>query len=64
MIFIKYLKPNYFNIQDIIVQLFQFPKTFNYEIDINDYRDFPENYLRNLYKYVYSIKVYRDRKIF
>lgn len=54
----QYLEPICFNIQVNIVpwkeaedQLLPFSKTIYYKIDVNNYTDFLENYLRNTDKY-------------
>uniref|UniRef100_A0A8C6XY64 Uncharacterized protein n=1 Tax=Naja naja TaxID=35670 RepID=A0A8C6XY64_NAJNA len=66
---LNYLEPDYWNMEEVVVpwrtaeeQLVAFGEIFNYEININDYRDFIENVLKDSEKYTIpcSIKQARD----
>ncbi|XP_026555953.1 E3 SUMO-protein ligase KIAA1586-like isoform X2 [Pseudonaja textilis] len=67
---LKYLNPDYWNIEEVDVpwrpaedKLFVFNDIFNYKIDMNDYRDFLENVLKNSQKYKIPESVQRAKNI-
>uniref|UniRef100_A0A2D4LSF5 KRAB domain-containing protein n=1 Tax=Micrurus spixii TaxID=129469 RepID=A0A2D4LSF5_9SAUR len=68
--FFKFLEPDYWNIEEIGVpwtageeELLIFNDIFNYQIDINDYRDFVENVLENSQKYAIPQSIQRAKNI-
>uniref|UniRef100_A0A8C6V7V3 E3 SUMO-protein ligase KIAA1586-like n=1 Tax=Naja naja TaxID=35670 RepID=A0A8C6V7V3_NAJNA len=67
---LKYLDPDYWNIEEVDVpwraaedKLLVFNDIFNYKIDMNDYRDFLENVLKNSQKYKIPESVQRAKNI-
>ncbi|XP_075053943.1 E3 SUMO-protein ligase KIAA1586-like [Mixophyes fleayi] len=68
--FLKFLEPDYWNIEEVIVpwkaaeeQLHVFNTFFNYQIEINEYRDFVENVLESNENYSIPESVQRARNI-
>ncbi|XP_058032475.1 E3 SUMO-protein ligase KIAA1586-like isoform X3 [Ahaetulla prasina] len=68
--FLKFLEPDYWNIEEVDVpwqaaeeQLHVFNDIFNDQIDINDYRDFVENVLKNSRNYDTPDSVQRAKNI-
>ncbi|XP_013916028.1 PREDICTED: uncharacterized protein KIAA1586-like [Thamnophis sirtalis] len=68
--FLKFLEPESWNIEEVAVpwkageeQLLEFNDIFNYQIDINDYRDFVENVLENSQNYAIPKSVQRAKNI-
>ncbi|XP_063805906.1 E3 SUMO-protein ligase KIAA1586-like [Pseudophryne corroboree] len=68
--FLTFLEPDYWNIEEVIVpwkaaeeQLHVFNTYFNYQIDINEYRDFVENVLKNYQNYSIPESVQRAKNI-
>ncbi|XP_075040070.1 E3 SUMO-protein ligase KIAA1586-like [Mixophyes fleayi] len=65
--FLKFLEPDYWNIEEVIVpwkaaeeQLHVFNTFFNYQIEINEYRDFVENVLKSNYSIPESVQRARN----
>ncbi|XP_048356244.1 E3 SUMO-protein ligase KIAA1586-like [Sphaerodactylus townsendi] len=68
--FLNFLEPDHWNIEKVVVpwkaaeeQLLVFNDIFNYQIDINDYRDFVENVLKNQQNYAIPENVQRAKNI-
>uniref|UniRef100_A0ABM5GK37 LOW QUALITY PROTEIN: E3 SUMO-protein ligase KIAA1586 homolog n=1 Tax=Pogona vitticeps TaxID=103695 RepID=A0ABM5GK37_9SAUR len=68
--FLTFLEPDYWNIEEVIVpwkaaeeQLHVFNTFFNYQVDINEYRDFVENVLKNYQNYSIPESVQRAKNI-
>ncbi|XP_034286848.2 E3 SUMO-protein ligase KIAA1586-like [Pantherophis guttatus] len=68
--FLKFLEPDYWNIEEVVVpwkageeQLLVFNDVFNYQIDINDYRDFVGNVFKNSQNYAIPKSVQRAKNI-
>ncbi|XP_034290226.1 E3 SUMO-protein ligase KIAA1586-like [Pantherophis guttatus] len=66
--FLNFLEPDYWNIEEVLVpwkaaeeQLLVFNDIFHYQIDINDYRDFVGNVLRNSQNYAIPESVRRAK---
>ncbi|XP_058049428.1 E3 SUMO-protein ligase KIAA1586-like [Ahaetulla prasina] len=68
--FLNFLEPDYWNIGEVIVpwkaaeeQLLEFSDIFNYEININDYRDFVENVLKDSKNYAIPGSIQKAKNI-
>ncbi|XP_026544682.1 E3 SUMO-protein ligase KIAA1586-like [Notechis scutatus] len=68
--FLNFLEPDYWNVKEVLVpwkaaeeQLLVFNDIFHYQIDINDYRDFVRNILKNSQNYAIPGSVQKAKNI-